>query len=220
MMMRNKINKYKVKTFRKSLLRWHKKHRRVFLWRQNPTPYKVLVSEILLQKTNAEKVEAVFKKMISQYSSIESLSKADLRLLKNLIKPLGLLYRAERLKNIAREIVCRHDGKIPDNQKDLLKLKGVGLYIANAVLCFGYGKRYPIFDTNVERVFVRELGLKSRLSRSRTDKKIWGIAFKILPARNFQEFNLALLDYSAFVYPKRNKQKCPGLSCKGCDANI
>lgn len=209
-------SKRTITSFQKKLLRWHKNHRRNFLWRRNPIPYKVLVSEILLQKTNAEKVEPAFRELITKYPSIKSLSKADLRSLKKLIKPLGLLYRAERMRNVAREIEGRHKGRIPDNQKDLLALKGVGLYVANAVLCFGYGKRYPIFDTNVERIFTKELKIESKLSRSRTDKKMWESALEVLPRRNFKEFNFALLDYSALVYPKRGKQKCPGLSCRGC----
>lgn len=208
-------NKQLITAFQKKLLRWHKKHRRNFLWRRRPTPYKVLVSEILLQKTNAEKVEPAFRELIAKYPSIKSLSRADLRSLKNLIKPLGLLYRAERLRDAAREIENRHKGKVPDNQEDLLKLRGVGLYVANAVLCFGYGKRYPIFDTNVERIFMNELNLKSKLSRGRTDRKMWEAAKEIMPSRNYKEFNFALLDYSALVHPKRTKPTCPGLSCAG-----
>lgn len=197
-------------------MRWHKNHYRDFLWRREPTPYHVLVSEILLQKTNAEKVEPAYQKLTRKYPTIRALSRADIADLKKIIQPLGLLYRAERLRLIAQEITTHHAGVVPDNLQKLLELKGVGLYTANAVLCFGYGKRAAIFDTNVERIFFKELGIKSARSRSRTDKQIWETAAAILPHHNVTGYNLALLDYSALVYPGRTKPVCTGLKCRGC----
>src|SRR5258706_14423718 len=141
--------------FRRALLRWHKKHYRNFLWRREPTPYHVLVSEILLQKTNAEKVEPAYRKLTRKYPTIRALSRADIADLKKIIQPLGLLYRAERLQSIAREIIACHAGVVPDSLQELLTLNGVGLYTANAVLCFCYVQRNAIFDTNEERLFLR-----------------------------------------------------------------
>jgi A/G-specific adenine glycosylase len=210
------MRKNKIAKFNRELLRWHKLHRRNFLWRSKPTPYNVLVAEVLLQQTNAEKVDPVYRKFIAQFPNIQSLSKANLGKLKNIIKPLGLLNRAGKLKDMAQQIAKEFNGKIPNSQAELLKLKGVGFYTANAVMCFAFGKRYPIYDTNVAQVLTNVFGAKELSSRARTDKLFWELSDKILPKEGFAEFNLALLDYSALVLSRRRKNHlCKGLYCSG-----
>lgn len=104
----------------------------------------------------------------------------------------------------------KYDGKIPDNRRDLLALTGVGDYIANSVLCLGYGKELPLLETNIVRVLNRVFGIKSSKARARTDKELWDTVQRMIPKGNAREFNLGLVDFGALVCVAKNPK------CKIC----
>lgn len=149
------------------LERWYKNHQRTFYWRVNRlSPYEVLVLEILLWKTKAEFVDSLYEQFIAQYPSSFELSQASVSELENALKPLGLYKRrAKLLKDIAERLVKEHDGSVPRDLDVLMKLPGVGQYIAQAVLCFGYDE--PVFpiDVNILRFFDRVWGVKLEYPR-------------------------------------------------------
>jgi len=199
------------KKFTKLILSWYKENRRDLPWRNIDDTYRVLVSELLLQKTNAQKVEDIFDEFFSKYPTIYEINNEDINNLETILKPLGIFRkRADRLKKISLVIIDKFSGKIPGNKNDLLKLYGVGEYIVNAVLCFGYKKSVPIVDTNVIRIFERLFQKKSIKNRARTDKEIWKFADKMLPEKNVQDYNYALLDFASIVCKARNPE------CKNC----
>ena len=189
----------KKKLFNRNIRKWYRTNQRLYPWRDTQNPYEILVSEFLLQKTNADLALTIYTKLLKNYPDINSLARADLPKLKRLISRIGLSYRAERLIRTARQIVIEFDGQIPDNQKDLLTLYGVGPYISNAVLCFAFNKRVAIIDTNTIRIFNRVFGVKSNRKRPRNDRNLEEQVKFFLPPRNPREFNYALLDFGATI---------------------
>lgn len=193
--MKNKI----VKKFQTSILNWYAGNGRCLHWRDTNEPFKILVAEFLLQKTDVEKVKPVYKKFIYHWPSPQLLSKARISSISKIIQPLGLNYKANRLKSTAKVIVEKFGGKIPEVDDKLLELPGVGRYIASAVECFAFNKPKAVLDTNVIRIFNRIFGIKSKKSRPRDDPQLWSFAQTLVPANNAKEYNWGLIDYGAFV---------------------
>jgi len=190
--------------FVEKILDWHKRNERDFVWRKTRDPYKVLVAEIMLQKTDAKKVSEIYDGFIEKYPNPYILANAPLSELRKDIMLLGIHKRAERLKNLAGDVIKNHGGDIPPKKEDLLELPGVGEYISNAVLCFAFGKDAPLLDANVIRVLERAFSIKSPKQRPRTDKNLWAAAERLIPKGKAREYNFALLDFAANVCTARN----------------
>ncbi|RCW81653.1 A/G-specific DNA-adenine glycosylase [Halanaerobium sp. DL-01] len=191
-------------TFQNNILIWWGNNKRIFPWRETRDPYKILCSEILLQQTNAEKVVQVYNKIISDYPEPADLSEAETADLEEIIKPLGLLKRAGRLKKIAAEITQKYDGIIPADKKALIKLPGVGNYTANAVMCFAFEKQVGVLDTNTIRILARVFDIKSDKARPRNDKNLQNQLNKVIPKNKSKIFNYALLDFAALICTAEN----------------
>ena len=146
--------------------------------------------------------------MLTKYSNPEKLSKANKKDLINILKPLGMEYkRAELLKQFGEFIVKNYKGSIPTEKDELLKVPGVGLYTANAVLSFVYNENVPTVDTNFTRVIQRIFGVKSSKKNSWEDKNIWNFAKTLIPNSKSRNFNFAVLDFGALIC-KAKKPKC------------
>src|SRR5271157_3099422 len=122
------------------LLKWYEKNGRSFPWREKRDPYQILIAEIMLQRTKANQVLPVYLDFIREFPTIESLKTATVRKVKRYFARLGLLWRANRVKQMAQDIVERFNGRIPSDRDQLLAIPSVGDYIADAVLAFAYGK--------------------------------------------------------------------------------
>lgn len=182
-----------IDSFREGLLSWAESNLREYPWRATDDPYCVLVAEILLQKTFADKVEPIYDEFVAQYPDPETLADADVEEVASLLEPLGLQnVRARALIDIANEHV---DRGIPNDEEALLELPYVGPYAANATLCFAFDERRPIVDANVVRTYNRAFGR----DHTPQDEEAWEIAGQILPEDEYQRFNLALLDFGAKV---------------------
>jgi A/G-specific adenine glycosylase len=207
------IRKDKRDFFIRKLRQWFKKNGRTYPWRRTKDPYKILVSEFLLQQTNADLALAAYKQFIKDYPTPASLAKADVRHLRKLIAPIGLSYRAGRLKTIGKQIVSNFNGKVPHLRNELLKLHGVGLYMSNAVLCFAYEEAVPILDTNTIRIFARVFGIVSNHTRPRTDRSLEKQMSDYLPNHGIRDFNYALLDFGALICTTKTPR------CRSCPIN-
>lgn len=185
--------------FQKNILKWYDQNKRSFPWRNSPSPYEILISEVLLQQTNAEKVVQPYKELVSTYPTFDVLADADITILRQVFKPLGLFYRADKLIEISNKVKSEHGGSLPNDEESLLGIKGIGKYTANAVLCFGFNQKVPIIDTNIIRIFYRFFGIKSEKKRAITDKTIWSFAESLLPDENYVGFNYGMLDFAALV---------------------
>lgn len=187
------------------LERWFAEHGRRYPWRGLREPFLVLLVEFLLQRTRASMVERVFQDIIKRYGDPCKLASASTDELNTVFSGLGLLYRAERLKAVAKEIVERYGGRVPCTMDELLRLRGVGVYIAGAVLNFGCGVPTPVVDKNVMLVFNRLFGLTSEV-------RVREIIHRLYSFGDHVALAYALIDLGATV--------CTTLPrCKDCPLN-
>jgi len=187
--------------FRNKILGWYDSNKRSFPWRRTKNPYYILVAEILLQQTDAAKVAKEYSSFIKAFPKPRKLAAASKSSVSRFISKLGLDYRVNRLISIARELEKKFNGRVPDTEEKLLKLPGIGPYIANAVLSSAYNKRTAVLDTNIVRILDRFFGIKSSKPRPRTDPMLWLVAHQLLPQKTnmCKTWNYALLDFGALV---------------------
>ncbi|MFC2040740.1 hypothetical protein ACFLTY_00230 [Chloroflexota bacterium] len=168
------------------------------------------MAEFLLQKTNAEKVVPVYCEIMSRFPNIFALADTGVDELRQILKPLGLYYRATRIKTSVQNIVDKYRGHIPNNLEQLIELPGIGDYMANAILCFAYRQSRSLIDTNSARVLGRVWSVSTG-KRPRTDKELWAFAGELVPADVPREYNWALIDLAHLVCkPKKPLHEiCP-----------
>ena len=182
------------------LLSWWRFNKRDFAWRHNTIPYRVVVAELLLQQTFADKVEKVYRLFVSKYPSFKSLSSANEDEVKSLILPLGLHYRAALLVSLAKIVRLKYRGRLPNSYEDLLKIKGIGDYTALCVMCHAHGKPVLPIDTNIVRIIHRLYGNNHREHTHIEKTLISRVANMIIDNRlNCENVHYALLDFGALV---------------------
>ncbi|MBE9212510.1 A/G-specific adenine glycosylase [Plectonema cf. radiosum LEGE 06105] len=197
------ISKGKIKWFRCELLVWGKQHRRKFPWRNTSYAYAILAAEFMLQKTNAPLVAPLYEEFMEKYPTVEALAETQFLEIKNILQPLGLSFRAERLHKSAQLLVKEYQGKIPNTQAELLKLPGVGKYTARSICANAYGQNKAVIDTNVARIFERFFGFEGGRVKSRCPL-LWQAAEEIAPPRDVGIWNLTLFDFGAEVCTAKN----------------
>lgn len=181
---------------RRRLLAWGQSHRRAFPWRSTRDPFRVLVAEVLLQRTRADAVVSVYGELFQRWPTARRLARAQVRSIAAVIRPLGLAYRAPRLRQLARTIADRRE--VPRDAGALQRLPGVGRYVANATLATAFGCHAGVVDGVSARVYRRFLGLSSeRLPVD--DGALWALVERITPRRAAREWNWAVLDLAAGV---------------------
>jgi len=190
--------------FRRKVLRWHQKYNRPFPWRENITPYRVFIAEVLLQRTNANLVAPMYNQVLNRYPNVESLALANTKSLREMLWPIGIPRRALTLKHSAKRILKEHGGVIPADKKALLELPGVGNYTASAVLIVGFSRPATPIDTNVERLMTRYFGARKYNSIERLTTDLFN-------CKNPGKVLFAVMDFAALVCSKRKPQheKCP-----------
>lgn len=171
------------------LLRWYHSHARILPWRENPNPYFVWISEIMLQQTRVEAVKPYFDRFISALPTVESLAEVPENELLKLWEGLGYYNRARNLQKAAQEIVINYDGKLPANYKKLLFLPGIGPYTAGAIASIAYQIPVPAVDGNVLRVITRLLASRDDIMKEKTRKKIESYLAQVIPANEAGNFN-------------------------------
>jgi A/G-specific adenine glycosylase len=194
--------------FRRRLLGWYRRNGRDLPWRRTSDPYRILVSEVMLQQTQVDRVLPKYHEWLGKYPSLEALAQAPEREVAETWRPLGYNIRPRRLHAIARESVARYGGTLPSDRETLLSFKGIGEYTAGAVLSFAFGERAAILDTNVARVLFRVFIGHGDPKAHRTRKHLWELSRTVLPHRHVFDFNQALMDFGATVCVAR-KPKCP-----------
>lgn len=192
---------------RQALLRWGESHFRPFPWRQTRDPYRILLAEILLHRTQVKQMVPVYERLVASYPDIPSLAAADKALLDALLFPVGLRWRTDLLHVMAQEIVARFGGQIPTERADLLSLPGVSEYIAGAVRCFAWDQPEVLMDTNTVRIAGRLLGWPVKDS-SRRNARFRAALQALLDPDEPRAFNYALLDLAHLVCLKRQEPRC------------
>ena len=209
-----------VPTLRAALLAWYDAHRRDLPWRnapgEAPDPYRVWLSEVMLQQTQVDRVLPKYQEWLEKYPSFEVLAAAPEADVVQTWRPLGYNIRPRRLHDIARESVARYGGQLPSDEETLRSFKGIGEYTAGAVLSFAFGQRKAILDTNVARVLFRVFVGRGEPKSHAMKRRLWEVSRAVLPMRHVFDFNQALMDFGAMVCVAR-KPKC--LVCpmaRGC----
>jgi len=196
------------KHFRTELGRWGRSHGRSFPWREARDPFRVLVAEVLLQRSRGRTVAIVYERLFERWPSANELARARADSIAALIRPLGLVRRAGTLRSLAREVT--ELGGVPRTLQGLLELPGVGPYAANATLAVGFGHRVAVVDGVTARVYRRYFGLEGSAPAS-TDPDLWNLVRKVMPRQNVREWNWAVLDLAAAIcLPKIPRcDRCP-----------
>jgi A/G-specific adenine glycosylase len=197
-----------VSAFQRRLLRWYARHGRDLPWRRTRDPYRILVSEIMLQQTQVERVIPKYHEFLARYPTFERLAAAPPAEVRRTWRPLGYNIRPVHLQGIARETVARYNGRLPDDGATLRSLRGIGRYTAGAILAFAYGQDAAILDTNVRRVLGRVFLGPRRLPHVRGQRAFWDLAEAVLPRGRAYDFNQALMDFGATWCTPR-KPRCP-----------
>ena len=212
--MKSTVSSAKKLAFQQKLLAWYPKGRRTFSWRNGKrNAYQILIAEIMLRKTDTLKVSRVYDSFLAKYSDPQSLMKAKESAVLKKIRLLGIADRARLLKLLARDLIERHSGRVPRDFDALVRLPGVGPYIANAVLCFAYRQDVPLVDTNVIRLLDRVFSVRSSTPRARNDLRLWEFAASLVPGKKATSYNRALLDHAALLCTYREPR------CEACPLN-
>src|SRR6185436_9643691 len=181
--------------FRQRLLTWYRRHGRDLPWRKTDDPYHILVSEIMLQQTQVDRVLPKYAEWLDKYPSMEVLAEAPEKDVTRTWYPLGYNIRPRRLQSIARESVAKYGGRLPSDEATLLSFKGIGAYTAGAIRSFAFGQRAAILDTNVARVLFRIFIGRGDPKTHAMRKQLWALSEALVPHKHVFDFNQGLMDF-------------------------
>jgi A/G-specific adenine glycosylase len=185
--------------FQARLLRWFRKNGRDLPWRETRDPYKILVSEVMLQQTQVDRVRGYYERFLREYPTVRDLAAAHPTRVRESWEGLGYYARARNLHAAARRVAQEHGGRFPRRLEEVMALPGVGRYTAGAVVSFAYGEPAPVLDTNVRRVLSRVFVRRRPASPAKLDRRLWALAERAIPGRQAWAFNQALMDFGATV---------------------
>ncbi len=193
------------------VLRWFRRHRRDLPWRKTRDPYRILVSEVMLQQTQVSRVEVKYPEFLKRFPTFEALAKASKGEVIRAWSGMGYNSRALRLREVARIVVERFNGKLPTSVEILQQLPGIGQCTAHAVTCFAHRKAVPVVDTNVRRVLTRIFWRTTGSIYRQDAGKISKLAGDLLLINRAVDWNLALMDLGAIICKARAPRcrQCP-----------
>jgi A/G-specific adenine glycosylase len=196
-----------VRAFRRSLLRWFRRHGRDLPWRKTSHPYAILVSEFMLQQTQVATVVPYYNKWLRRFPDFASVARASQNDVLHAWQGLGYYNRARNLRAAAKIVRDRHRGILPGDIAAIRELPGVGRYTTNAVATFAFNQPLPIVEANSSRVLARLFDIRVPINSAIGREKLWGNAAQLVPTRNAARFNSALIDLGALVCLP-DKPKC------------
>ena len=167
--------------FRRRILGWYARNGRELPWRKTRDPYRILVSEVMLQQTQVDRVLPKYEEWLERFPSFEALADVPVRDATRTWFPLGYNARPRRLHAIARDVVARYGGELPSDTETLRTFKGIGEYTVGAVQSFAFGKRAPIVDTNVARVLFRVFIGRGDRASHKMKRHLWQLSKVLLP---------------------------------------
>ena len=196
----------------RSLLNWYRRNARVFPWRvRDVDPYVVVVSEIMLQQTQAQRVTEALPRFLEQFPTVHALAQATNAQMIRQWKGMGYNSRALRLRDAARMIVLRHDGVVPSDVDALRELPGIGPYASASIATFAYNRRVPVLDVNVRRVYSRWMRRQRTTIDVESDNVLTLFAMNVIPARSASRWHHAVMDLGATICTARKPlcTSCP-----------
>lgn len=197
-------------TFRRRLLNWYEGHQRDLPWRKNMTPYRVWVSEIMLQQTQVATVIDYYNRFLQRFPTVNRLAAADQAVVLKMWEGLGYYRRARQLHAAAQIVVERHAGRFPTDFDSVLELPGIGRYTAGAILSISRDQRLPILEGNTIRLFARLLAMRDDPRTHANQKILWAFSESLLPKTRCGEFNQALMELGGEICQSNSP------SCHAC----
>ena len=184
--------------FARALLAWFDRHGRHDLpWQRDPTPYRVWVSEIMLQQTRVAAVIPYFERFTARFPDVDALAGAEIDEVLGLWSGLGYYARGRNLHAAARAVCANHGGRFPDTFEELVALPGIGRSTAGAILALAFGRRQPILDGNAKRVLARYHAVAGWPGDSATGARLWAFAERLTPRRRVGDYTQAIMDLGA-----------------------
>lgn len=199
------------KTFQNKLLSWFHKEKRPLPWRNDKDPYRIWISEIMLQQTQVVTVIPYYSRWLKAFPTLSSLARAPLSQVLTLWEGLGYYRRVRMLHQAARFITRKLQGKIPEKATLLERLPGIGRYTAGAIASIAFHEKVPVLDGNVIRILTRLFAIRSSIDKGQTLKTLWELAGSLLPDQSPGDFNQAMMELGATVCHPQNPAcgKCP-----------
>ncbi len=198
----------RLKAINGPLLSWYKGHARMLPWRERPEPYRVWISEIMLQQTRVEAVKPYFARFMEAFPDVKALAEADDERLLKVWEGLGYYNRARNLKKAAGIMAESYGGQLPPSYEELMKLPGIGSYTAGAIASIAYGIRVPAVDGNVLRVISRILASREDILKASVKKKTEKDLMETMPEDRAGEFNQGLMEIGAMVCVPNGQPRC------------
>lgn len=200
--------KVDAKRFQEKLLNWYHKNKRKMAWRDDPTPYHVWISEIMLQQTRVEAVHGYYERFMRRLPDIKSLAQVEDDELHKLWEGLGYYNRAKNLKKAAQILMSEYEGELPSTYEELLKLPGIGPYTAGAISSIAFHQSVPAVDGNVMRVIARLSGDYRDIMQNTTRKAMEEIVKELILPEEVHHFNQALMELGALICIPNGMPKC------------
>lgn len=191
-----------------ALLNWYDYNKRLLPWRENKDPYRIWISEIMLQQTRVEAVKPYFDRFMQELPTVADLAAVEDDRLMKLWEGLGYYNRARNLKKAAQTIMEEYNGKLPADYEKLLSLKGIGMYTAGAIGSIAFELQVPAVDGNVLRVLSRLWGDYSDILKDKTKKEMGKRILDFMPEDRPGDFNQALIELGATVCVPNGKPNC------------
>jgi A/G-specific adenine glycosylase len=180
-----------------TILDWYTRHQRDLPWRRTQDPYRIWVSEVMLQQTQVDTVIPYYHRFFERFPSLDTLASASLHDVLKVWENMGYYARARNLHTAAQKIVTHWDGKVPNRWDDLITFPGIGEYIAGAILSIAFDQRMPAIDSNVRRVMSRLFAIQDPINQTGAQRKVGALVRKLLPKQGSGRFNQALMDLGA-----------------------
>lgn len=200
--------------FSQRLLTWFDAHGRQDLpWKHNPTPYRVWISEIMLQQTQVATVIPYYQRFIKRFPELPVLAQASVDEVLGLWTGLGYYARARNLHRAAQLTWESHGGELPTTLEALIELPGIGRSTAGAILALALGQRHPILDGNVKRVLARQEAIPEWPGQPKVEKQLWQRSEELLPQTRVADYTQAIMDLGATVCTRRHP-RCPSCPVK------
>jgi len=185
-------------------LAWYEKNARDLPWRKTPRPYRVWVSEIMLQQTQVDTVLPYYRRWLKRFPTVKALARAPLADVLSMWEGLGYYSRARNLHQAAQIVMKEFNGRLPEDAASLQKLPGVGRYTAGAIASIAFNRDAAVLDGNVKRVLARVFNLTDDVKSPSGEKKLWALAESLVPAGRAGDYNQALMDLGATICRPHN----------------
>jgi A/G-specific adenine glycosylase len=196
--------------FQELLFAWYESNRRILPWRESKEPYRIWVSEIMLQQTRVKAAQPYFERFIAKFPTVQSLAQADEQDLLKYWEGLGFYRRVFNMQKTAVLISQKWAGRFPADYETLLHLPGIGPYTAAAISSIAFEQKQPVLDGNVMRVIARFFSVSENIMEGKTKKKLAELLHSIFPDERFGDFNQAMMELGSLVCLPKNP------SCSTC----